>query len=371
MTIISAEFTLRTDWRLLDISPPNNGNTYMPLLPDYSCMMLEDDVNVSKQNAGCLKGLSAMRNVLILFGGVLLLLGCVSTKNADTLTADTFTKAGLLSGSTMTQDTCSETDTSLWITVSGKEECIRYFHSGLQTQNDIVHVWLHGDRIRRNRGVNFPSGYSNESAKKQKARANRTFQRTAIPYVRLSRPGTYGSSGFHAERRRPRNVNIVIEAISALKKKFKIRRFAISGQSGGGHLVGALLANRNDILCAVSTSGVLGVRERNRIRGWSTDITGYWDFYDPIDHVDEIPNNSDRRIFIVSDPRDTNVPFRSQEKYFDAVKERGHEVFLVKAAGRGRQFHGLAHVGFDIVKWCVNGLSSTKIVERAQSRYGL
>ena len=303
-----------------------------------------------------------MRNVLILSCSFLTLFGCASTENVDT-----FTQAGLLSGSVMTQDACNDPQTSLWITVSGKKECIRYFHSGLQSENDIVHVWLHGDRIRRTRGVNVPGGYSNESPQKQQERADRTFQRTSIPVVLLSRPGTYGSSGFHTQRRRPRNVDIVFEAMNSLKKKYTINSFSISGHSGGGHLVGALLANRNDILCAVSTAGVLDVKERNRIRNWPTDITGYSDFYDPIDHVHEIPRSENKKIFIIADPRDTNVPFRTQTNYLQKVREYGHQIFLAKAAGRGQRHHGLAHVGSAVVKLCVNGFSPADIVERAST----
>lgn len=303
-----------------------------------------------------------MRNNLLLLCALPLLFGCVSTKNANT-----FTKAGLLSGSVMTRDACSDANTSLWITISGKGECIRYFHTGLKDENDIVHVWLHGDRIRRTRGANIAGGYSKESPQKQQKRAIRVFQETNIPTILLSRPGSYGSSGFHTQRRRPGNVNIVLEAISALKEKYRINSFAISGQSGGGHLVGALLANRNDISCAVSTAGVLAVKERNRLRNWQTDITGYSDFYDPIDHVQEIPENKNRQIFIVADPRDTNVPFGSQTKYFQKVQKYDHNVFLIKAAGKGKRHHRLRHVGFEVVSLCVNGFSTAEIIEQTSA----
>ena len=166
---------------------------------------------------------------------------------------------------------------------------------------------------------------------------------------------------------RPHNVKTVLAAIGALKEKYSIQSFAISGQSGGGHLVGALLTDRDDIVCAVSTSGVLAVRQRNRALGWSTDITGYSDFYDPIDHVQEIPANADRRVFVVADPRDAVVPFDVQESYFKRVKELGHAVFLIEAKGRGSRHHGLQYAGFRIIKWCVDGVSTAEILERASS----
>ena len=294
---------------------------------------------------------------------IVLLAGCDMAANADT-----FKVWGLLFGSVMTRDACDHADTSVWVTVDGRGECIRYFHSGLDERNKVVHVWLHGDRMwQTSWGIRWPLAYENETAGKQQRRADRVFQQFGVPYIRLSRPGTYGSSGFHHHRRRPRNVAIVQAALDALKTRHGIGRFAVSGQSGGGHLVGALLAARDDIQCAVSTAGVLAVKQRNEARGWSTDVTGYSDFYDPIDHVHEIPTNEQRRIFLVADPGDTNVPFETQESYFEALRDRGHHVWLVPAMGEGDEHHSLSQIGFPIVKWCIEGVSSREIVERASS----
>ena len=96
------------------------------------------------------------------------------------------------------------------------------------------------------------------------------------------------------------------------------------------------------------------------------DITGYSDFYDPIHHVDEIPRNTKRRIFIVGDPRDTEVPFHTQESYFERVTEHGHDVFLIKGVGGGRSRHNLDYAGFEIIDWCVDGVPSDEILKRAR-----
>ena len=52
----------------------------------------------------------------------------------------------------MTQEACNHPNTSVWVSVAGKGECIRYFHNRLDRSNDIVHVWLHGDRMWQNFG---------------------------------------------------------------------------------------------------------------------------------------------------------------------------------------------------------------------------
>jgi poly(3-hydroxybutyrate) depolymerase len=59
----------------------------------------------------------------------------------------------------------------------------------------------------------------------------------------MSRPGTYGSSGDHSQRRRPAEAKIISAAIDALKKKYQIQELVITGQSGGGHVTASLITN--------------------------------------------------------------------------------------------------------------------------------
>ena len=304
-----------------------------------------------------------MRIAAVGLGLALLLPGCVTTKNADT-----FTESGMLYGSVMTKEACDrkDADTALWLVVDGRGECIRYFHAGLEEGgNELVHVALHGDRMKHDRQGIRPAGYRNRTADIQRRLAYNLLWRTGLPSIALSRPGTYGSSGFHAQRRRPREVAIVRAAFDALRERYGIERFAVSGQSGGGHLVGALLPARQDIACAAATSGVLAVGLRIRTKGWSTDITGYTDFYDPIDHVDEIPDDRERTILIIGDPRDVEVPFKTQRSYFEAVRDAGHDAWLISTkTGRGRKYHGLQDMGWDAIKYCAEGMPSEEIVQR-------
>jgi len=292
-----------------------------------------------------------------------LLFGCASTPKD----ADTFSESGVVSGSDMSQSACKWPDTSVWVVVGDKGECIRYFQAGMERQNEIVHVFFHGDRLVHNpqNGTAWvPKGwYNNNSPNTLQGYADREFQTFKIPYVRFSRPGVYGSSGDHKRRRLIREVDIVQAGLEALKKRYGIRRFALSGQSGGGHIVASILPRRTDIICAVITSGAVAVRERVQIKGWLTDATGLNNYFDPIDHVHQIPRIDERRIFIVGDPRDTNVPFSTQVSYYDELKESGHGVWLIKAKGRGSSYHGLSPVGFRVVKRCVDGEPASQIVK--------
>ena len=292
----------------------------------------------------------------------------------DITNVDTFTPKGLISGSRMTEDMCQFGDTSVWVVVSGKGECIRYFYAGIKDKNPIVHVWFHGDTlaIHWKGPVGFGTKkyteilyYKNNSPDALQRIANREYIRFGIPYIRFSRPGVYGSSGDHNQRRRPREVEIVNAALDALKKKYKIDSFILSGQSGGGHIVASLLAFRDDISCAVITSGNVAVGKRIGSKGWFADATGYTDYYDPIEHINEITLNPKRPIFIVGDPRDTNVPFSTQEAYYEELKKSGHQTILIKADGSGKEHHSLSPVGFQIVKWWFDGISTEEIINRS------
>jgi len=300
--------------------------------------------------------------------------GCVSSiKNVDT-----FSSEGLKSGSKITEDMCQFKDTSIWVGGSDNGECIRYFQAGLKDKNHIVHIWFHGDEL--NTYWKGPAGvgikdhvevisYKNSAPDKLQQYANREYTTFGIPYIRFSRPGVYGSSGDHNQRRRPREVEIVNEALDALKKKYNIESFILSGQSGGGHLVASLLAFRKDISCAVITSGIVAITERVKLKGWYADVTGYTDYYDPLNHINEITPSSNRSIFIVGDPRDTNVPFSTQEIYYKELKKARHQAVLIQAKAQGEQHHSLTPMGFQIVKWWFDGTTAEEITQRSAKLY--
>ena len=307
-------------------------------------------------------GGNPFRKFLVSFA-VLAVAGCA----ADLDPADSVDPRVLVVGATMTREQCRDPATSVWMVVDGQGECMRYFHAGLADRNPLVHVWFHGDRqIHMKNGERRALAYHDNAPAKLRAQAEAEFRARGIPFIRLSRPGVYGSSGDHSQRRRPRDIAVIDAALTAIKAKYRIERFALSGQSGGGHVVASLLTLRHDVGCAVITSGVVAVRERNRIKGWSRDVTGHDDFFDPIDHVREIPLDG-RRIFIVADPEDALVPFAIQVGYRVALAQAGHDARLIRARGTDRNRHSLAATGHKVVKWCVDGWPAEKIVEQATS----
>ncbi|WP_193171121.1 alpha/beta hydrolase [Nisaea nitritireducens] len=281
--------------------------------------------------------------------------------------ADTFTAAGVLSGSRIDRTECPDDMSHVWVEVDNRGECLRYFSAGLDEANPVVHVWFHGDRMGQSEeGEAWISKSYEEHANRETLQgfADRALSDYGLPYIRFSRPGVYGSSGEHKTRRRPRESAIINAALDQLKERYQVGRFSLTGQSGGGHVVAALLPKRTDIDCAVMTSGVLSVRERARAHGWKTDITGYWDYWDPMDHIDLIVRDPKRRIFIVGDPLDRNTPLETQLSYLDAVSKADHSITFLRAKGKGRSHHSLNLVGFQVAKWCLDGLSATEMQSR-------
>jgi poly(3-hydroxybutyrate) depolymerase len=107
------------------------------------------------------------------------------------------------------------------------------------------------------------------------------FQR---PFINMARPGVYGSSGDHQQRRREREVALIDAALDQLKTTFGWDCIDIAGQSGGGYLVATLIARRSDIRRAVIASGGVAIRMRNQEFVREIDATGYSDFIDPLIH---------------------------------------------------------------------------------------
>jgi hypothetical protein len=160
-------------------------------------------------------------------------------------------------------------------------------------------------------------------------------------FVNLARPGVFGSTGDHSQRRRQRETAIVNEAITKLKMAFGWSRLNLVGQSGGGHLVGMLLALRDDVDLAVIASGNVAVWQRIRERGSSEDATGYTDPVDPIDHVATVATHSPQSVVMLTDPEDKTVSASSQTAYFRALQAAGVNVAHRLLPGDGPENHRL------------------------------
>jgi hypothetical protein len=259
----------------------------------------------------------------------------------------------------MTQRQCAASEEAIWIVQDGRGDCIRYFSFGLKDENPTVLIFFPGDvalpgeLTAQNGGSQaiYPDG--DNKPELLRARMRRISQRFGLPAIFVARPGVYGSSGNHdRERRGRREVHLMSGALDELKKRHNIGNFALAGHSGGGHIVGAMLAERTDINCAAMASGILAARAHAVARGWRANDPAIRDVYDPIDHVDEISKNSDVKIFMIGDEKDSVVPFRTQKMYFDKLIKRGLNARLVRGQASDPQHHGLEGCGIRIAALC-------------------
>ncbi len=293
---------------------------------------------------------------------------------------DTLNPEYVKTGATVSERDCSTLREAVWVVVDGRGDCIRYYSSGLQKgANRTVFVWFHGDRLARHfeKGDFFKTtaqeviGYKDNRPEVLGANMAAWVSEFGKAAMFVGRPGVYGSSGDHTQKRQPREIALLHKALDAIKSRYRVGSFIVAGQSGGGHVTASLLAQRSDIECAVLTSAPAAVRARIEIKKWPGDATGATMFYDPIDHVDEIRAHPKLRIFVVGDPRDKAVPFRTQQMYYEALTAKKLDAYLVTAksadTGPTSQFHALAPLGMRMAGWCASGASTDDILKRVQA----
>ena len=284
----------------------------------------------------------------------------------DSLGADTFSPSAVLSGSRFSERLCDIVGFGTWVVVDGQGDCMRYFAAGFtDTDPKYAVVFIHGDQVAHygpgRSGAFVLRSYSGTSAQGLSAYAHRTSRAIKHPFIWLSRPGVYGSSGDHHNRRKRRESRLIDAALSEIKRKFGIEHFVLAGFSGGGHSVAALLTQRTDINCAVIASGVVDVAGRIAALDWPTDITGHDDYYDPSARISEVLPSRDRRVFILASVKDQRVPYSTQLNYYHALRSQGHHGVLINFAGHGEEHHLVDDELLNTAALCADGASDALI----------
>lgn len=279
----------------------------------------------------------------------------------------------VVNGIEINRRTCEKLEadhTAVWVDIAGGGHCLRYYAAGLKPAgipNPIAAIWLNGD-------VLGPTGRNAD--KRQKGYGPSTmitqelelFRKFGVPSIFLARPGTYGSSGKHYTMRgRPLEATVVNAAIDAIVERYGIGSLSLGGHSGGGTLVAELLARRRDLLCAVISSGAAAYRAYLEARGLAKPEVALSRF-DPYESLDRIPHSSERRVFVIGDPRETNVPFSTQALYYDGLASRGHAAWLVplERAADARH-HDLVDFGETAMGMCAAGSDSGTVVDTLNS----
>lgn len=322
-----------------------------------------------------------MHNLLKFILPIFIISGCSSSSENNieitpesqsvAVSRDSFDPRIALAGSASTKERCDKTpESAVWVVVEGRGDCIRYFAHNIQATNEVAAFWLSGDIIQsrinkagKNTG-NLISWYGDNSPQKLSKYAGFWKSYSNKPYIWLSRPGIYGSSGDHKLRRQPRNLSLVNSAVSQIKAKHNIKKIALKGQSGGGHLIAALLSIRNDIQCAGIGAGAVSIAERNKINGWNADVTGFKTFVDPIENVGKIQKSNALRVFVIGDRKDKVVPFSTMSNYNKKLVEHGVRTTLLEVQGGGKKFHQVQRHTSTSTADCLEGVSASEIATR-------
>lgn len=271
----------------------------------------------------------------------------------------------VLRGVSATEADCRTIPNAVWADAghSGRE-CIRYWGAPDPTGRwERPVVFFHGDLLT---GRDVNAEYLRVTELTLQQQAADWAQRLSTPYLFIGRPGTFGSSGEHSQRRRKAESEILSAALDALKQRLSISEFALTGVSGGGHVVAALLVTRTDIVCAVPASAVASPRARWIYNGWRQDSTGHGDSYEPLEHLTRRDVHPRLRLFVVGSPDDRNTPWISQQLLSGRARALGIRTHELVGRGSGPQSHGMANSGRQVAGWCATGLSDEQILERAR-----
>lgn len=235
---------------------------------------------------------------------------------------------------------------------NGRAECMKYYSCNLQSSNDIAMIQLHGDVISlkadgtRVPHPNYLGMTPNRILQQLKTWSDDT---DGVPTIFMARPGTYGSSGDHEDRRTIDEIDIINQTLDAIKERHRIKTFLVMGQSGGGLVAAGLLERRNDILYAVLCSSVLDskghfahTRKFNPIPAWPKhEMSKY---YTPLEAANPVLNTR-CRVYVVSDPRDIIVPLVFQRRYYNKLMKSGLGCEQIFAYARPTRHHDLSQVG--------------------------
>jgi hypothetical protein len=280
--------------------------------------------------------------------------------------AGDFSENALRNGVRATREQCDRLGNAVWaVTPEGETACLKYWSAGIvPSASKRVVVFIPGDAWEGAGRTGAPYlRATNESVAES---ARRWAGQVEAPYIFLSRPGTFGSSGDHMQRRRPAESRLMSSALDVLKQRHGIEEFVIAGYSGGGHVTASLLTLRRDIVCAVPGAAPSSPRLRARLRNWTTDSTGYGDSYEPTEHLRKDAVHPRLRIFVAGDPRDSNGVWPAQVILAEAARAQGIEAHVIETRGTGATFHSGQGDFFRLIAgWCAKDLASADILAKA------
>ena len=305
-----------------------------------------------------------------------------------TAPADTFVRKGVHSGSLVTRAQCEAAGESVrgrfvYVEAMGRGACIRYYLSADAFPDKVASVYLPGDKgafriiWRGGRYEMIPEELLPHAGEPAKPRpepdmtralgdpdriqnsARALASRLRTPAIVIARQGTDGSSGWTALRRTRWEAEITSLALDAIKARHGVEKLHVVGQSGGGHIVGALVAMRADIACAVAGSAPLSINPASFYL--SDKLPESQRFYNPVAHAAAIAKKPGLRLMLVTDGRDNRVFVEAQAQFVRAMAKHGARIPQHFVSAGDTLSHGVTAYSVLALRSCIAGKSDDEI----------
>jgi hypothetical protein len=314
------------------------------------------------------KRLSARSKGLLLSGAVAIAIALPPAPEAAVRFkrsgAETLGGADALAG---VREACELDARHLWVEVEGRGDCIAIYPAGSIEGARSAVLFFEGD---------IPPSFRRDPLrlkghlKALLAALDRLSKVHDVPFVLVARPGTFGSTGNHADRRKVREFLVMRATVDAFRERFAMTEVVLAGQSGGATIVGGLLAlGLANVRCAVPASGGFDLAamldwhsSRQGIpsghREHPAMMAGDFNVMDRIGYLRADPG---RRIFVIGDKADKVTPFAQQKRFAEAVREGGHHAEVIEARAGGADHHGLAFAALKAAGLCASGATDDQI----------
>ena len=262
-----------------------------------------------------------------------------------------FSAEQIRQGISMTSADCAAYRSTVYVVAEGTGLCFRYYLSMAGGQSSDAVYFLQGDHPDDN------LAYDPAALDRTAEGMSRGYRR---PAVYLARMGTDGSSGWHRYRRTWLEVEATHLAIDAINARHGFRSIHVMGQSGGGHLTGALVGTRGNIGCAVPGSGRLAFDQAYEAHQARRPL--YQRHYSPDTALSEVVRHSwTTRILVVTDPNDRRVPAHMQIGFVRSVQQAGGRISQFFIAATDELHHGATPYVRKAMAGCLAGRSDTEI----------
>ena len=278
---------------------------------------------------------------------------------ASAARAEIIPLADMLRGIPMTATECAANPYTVWVTAYRQSICIRYYLSNTGGTGTKPVVFLSGDKLGRfdRRTQTFaprPTDKDVDTDVLQK-RADLFSRVAGTTAIYVARIGVDGSSGHHGARRTMLELQIVNQALEAIKTRHRFEGFHLFGQSGGAALVVSLPALRSDVRCAVAGAGPLSAHTMIQ----PPDLARR--YVDPSELAGAIAANRSARILVVTDPADQIARVEWQNTFVRKLRQAGREVdqFFVQAPDNHR--HDVSAYSLLAVSECLRGTPTPEI----------